>query len=131
MGRFVIALQGVYYLITGVWPLVSLSTFEAVTGPKTDDWLVHTVGVLAAAIGLALLVGARRRLPSGETLTLACGAAVAFAGIDTVYALRGTISQIYLADAAVQVVIVVVLLVSSWGQRGRAEPIAVLDRSRT
>ncbi|MCI0462876.1 MAG: hypothetical protein L0Z62_38510 [Gemmataceae bacterium] len=28
------AVQGVYYLLAGVWPLLSLGTFEAVTGPK-------------------------------------------------------------------------------------------------
>src|SRR5438270_11614006 len=38
--------QGVYYLLTGVWPLVSIDTFQMVTGPKTDLWLVQTVGAL-------------------------------------------------------------------------------------
>ena len=30
------SVQGLYCLITGVWPLVSIDTFQAVTGPKTD-----------------------------------------------------------------------------------------------
>jgi hypothetical protein len=47
--------QGAYYLLTGVWPLLSLRTFELVTGPKTDDWLVRTVGVLVLAVVLAVL----------------------------------------------------------------------------
>lgn len=109
-GRYVVMTQGVYYLITGLWPLVSMSTFEAVTGPKAEDWLVHTVGVLAAAIGVTLLVAARRPTPSLETVTLAAGTAVAFAGIDLVYALRGTIRQVYLADAAVEAFFLVALL---------------------
>lgn len=46
---------GTYYVVTGLWPLIHLTSFEAVTGPKTDDWLVHMVGLLAASIGLALL----------------------------------------------------------------------------
>jgi len=29
----------------GVWPLVSLRTFEGVTRPKVDSWLVKSVGV--------------------------------------------------------------------------------------
>jgi hypothetical protein len=118
--RFAIAIQGLYYLATGVWPLVSLDTFEAVTGPKTDHWLVHTVGVLAAAIGTALLVGARRGVPGAETVVLACGAALAFAGIDIVYVIRGAIRQIYLADAAVQGVILLAVLIGLVGRRGRA-----------
>jgi hypothetical protein len=28
--------QGLYYLATGVWPLVSIETFQRVTGRKTD-----------------------------------------------------------------------------------------------
>src|SRR4051794_28324453 len=65
--------QGVYYFVTGVWPLVSIETFQMVTGRKTDHlvtgreadhWLVMTVGVLIAAISLALLVAAWwRRCP--------------------------------------------------------------------
>src|SRR5436190_16506029 len=65
-------IQGIYYLVTGVWPLVSIDTFLAVTGPKTDHlqsphpalidhWLVMTAGVLITAIGLALLTAAWRR----------------------------------------------------------------------
>jgi len=70
----------VYFLLTGIWPLLSMRTFEAVTGPKVDRWLVKTVGVLVAVIGSkiyladavieALLVGlwgrrrCRRRLIS-------------------------------------------------------------------
>lgn len=47
--------QGAFYLATGIWPLVSMRTFERVTGPKTDKWLVKTAGVLITAIGGALM----------------------------------------------------------------------------
>ena len=43
--RTALTVQGLFYVVTGLWPLVSLSTFEFVTGPKTDDWLVHMVGL--------------------------------------------------------------------------------------
>lgn len=118
MRRVLIAGQGVYYIATGLWPLMSLSTFEAVSGPKTDDWLVHMVGVLAAAVGIALLVGVRRAEPSAETLILAFAAAAAFTVIDVTYALKGTISRIYLADAAVQAVVMTALLLGSARKRG-------------
>src|SRR4051794_24747646 len=100
--RTAIRVQGWYYLVTGVWPLVSLTTFELVTGPKTDDWLVRTVGLLAMAIGTALLVGARRGVPSVETVALSAVTAGAFAIVDVVYPLLGRISAIYLVDAAAQ-----------------------------
>jgi hypothetical protein len=103
LGQRVLVVQGAYYMITGLWPLIHLSSFEAVTGPKTDHWLVRTVGLLAAAIGLALLAGARRRETGTTTLpTLALSSALAFAAVDVWYGLRGVISPIYLADGVIQ-----------------------------
>jgi hypothetical protein len=40
--------QGIYFLATGVWPLLSMRTFLAVTGLKTDLWLVKKVGLILA-----------------------------------------------------------------------------------
>jgi hypothetical protein len=96
--------QSAYYVITGLWPVVHMSSFEAITGPKVDDWLVRMVGLLAAAIGAALGVAARRgRGHEVEVLVLAAGSALAFTAIDLRYALAGQISPIYLADALVEV----------------------------
>src|SRR5687767_3732081 len=67
-------LQGIYFLLTGVWPLVSMRTFEMVTGPKVDRWLVKTVGVLIAVIGSSLVLDRRR--PSPGTMALGLGSAV-------------------------------------------------------
>ncbi len=122
MIRLTIACQGLYYLVTGIWPLVSIATFEAVTGPKTDDWLVQTVGVLAAAIGCALLLGTRRRSPAAETHALALLAAAAFAGVDIVFSLAATISPIYLADAVLQIAFAAVILTLSSRRSIRATP---------
>ena len=43
-----LAFQSGYYGVTGIWPILHLPSFEAITGPKIDDWLVHMVGLLAA-----------------------------------------------------------------------------------
>lgn len=104
--------QGVYFLLTGVWPLISMRTFEAVTGPKVDRWLVKTVGVLVAVIGASLLADAPR--PSRGSRVLAVGSAAALGGVDVVYSLRGRISKIYLVDAVLEA-----LLVSLWALKGR------------
>jgi hypothetical protein len=107
--RAVLVAQGVYYVITGAWPIVSMSTFESVTGPKTDDWLVHMVGALAVAIGFTLLTGARgrgvERKVKREVIFLSAVAALAFATVDIVYVLNQTIRPIYLGDAAVEALI--------------------------
>ena len=115
--RLVVAAQGVFYLVTGIWPLVSLGTFELVTGPKTDDWLVKTVGVLAGVIGIALISGALRAAPSRETLVLAICAALAFASVDIVFVLAGRIRAIYLADAAVEALFLLLAIIFAVKQR--------------
>jgi energy-converting hydrogenase Eha subunit E len=100
--RAVLWLQGGYFLITGVWPLVSLDTFEAVTGPKTDDWLVITVGVLVAVIGAVLLFSAARRTLPLEVVVLALASSIGLALVDVVFVSRRVIAPIYLRDAALQ-----------------------------
>jgi len=47
--------QGAYFAATGVWPLVHMRSFEAITGPKADKRLVRTVGVLVTVIGGVLV----------------------------------------------------------------------------
>ena len=42
--RTLLASQGAFYLAAGLWPIVHRSSFERATGPKTDFWLVRTVG---------------------------------------------------------------------------------------
>jgi hypothetical protein len=106
------AVQGLYCLITGAWPLVSIETFQAVTGRKTDHlvtgregdhWLVNTVGVLVIANALVLLFAAWRNRPSPEVALLAIGSAVGLTAIDVTYVVRGVIPPIYLADAGLEV----------------------------
>ena len=111
-------LHGGYYVASGLWPIVSYRTFERVTGPKTDDWLVKTVGLLAAVVGGTLVRHGGRE---AATRDLAIGAAAAFAAVDTWYALRGRISRVYLADAAVEAALIVAwVAVSPGGTMSRA-----------
>src|SRR4051812_17956144 len=90
--------QGSYYLATGLWPLVSPGTFQAVTGPKPELWLTKTVGVLATVVGSVLTyAGVRGRRPS-ELALLGLGTAAGFAAIDLVYASKRRISPVYFFD---------------------------------
>lgn len=94
--------QGLFYVATGVWPLVSIESFETVTGPKRDDWLVKTVGVLVTVIGGTLLAAGVRGRTTPEIAWLGAGTALALAGVDVLYRAKGTIPSIYLADAALE-----------------------------
>jgi hypothetical protein len=107
MNRFsavgVALVQGGFYAVTGVWALVDLDSFMAVTGPKTDLWLVKTVGALVTVIGGVLLAAGWRRRVTRDVLLLGIGAALSLATIDLVYVSAGRISKIYLLDAAAEV----------------------------
>jgi hypothetical protein len=103
---WLIALQGGYYVLTGVWPLVHMSSFVQVTGPKQDYWLVRMVGALAVAIGLALLAALRSPFQA-STAVLAIGSALAFLAIDVVYVKKKVIGPIYLGDAAAELLLIV------------------------
>lgn len=100
--RSAIAFQAAYYIVAGALPLVSRRAFEALTGPKTDWWLVQMVGLLALTNGITLAAGVRRGEPSRETVALSLLSALSFAAIDTVYAVKRRISPIYLADALLE-----------------------------
>lgn len=95
--------QAVYYVITGLWAQVSIGTFQKVTGPKTDLWLVKTVGLLIIAIGAALGVSGRRRNPTPEIPLLAVSSAAGLTAIDVIYVAKGRISPVYLLDAIAEV----------------------------
>ncbi len=112
--RSALCFQALYYLATGAAPFVSRRLFEAVTGPKTDWWLVQMVGLLAMTSGGAIAAGLRTRKISPETLTLAALSAASFTAIDTVHSLRGRISKVYLCDAAVELALMA-CMASEWG----------------
>jgi hypothetical protein len=106
--RLVVAValaQGGYYALTGLWPGVGIRTFERVTGPEVDRWLIQTVGVLVLAVGAALgLAGIRHRV-TPELALLAASSAAGLAAIDAVYVARRRIAPIYLLDALAEAVL--------------------------
>lgn len=116
MEMYLTIVQGFYYFVTGIWPLINVDTFMHVTGHKTDVWLVKTVGILVAVIGLALInTGIRDDFTQG-VLILAIGSAFGLMLIDIVYVSKKVISKIYLLDAAAEIIIVIswLLLLRFW-----------------
>ncbi len=113
--------QAAYYVVTGVWPLVHMRSFEAVTGKKREPWLVQTVGVLVTSIGASLGMAARRRHATAETRTLGATSAAALAGIGIWHRYRTGLRRIYLADAALELLIAAAWLwPSTWSPRSSA-----------
>jgi hypothetical protein len=121
--------QAATFITTGVWPIVSLRTFEAVTGRKDDHWLVQTVGALIASVGCALAAGASRRV-TRETALLGASASAALAACDVTFVARGRISRIYLVDALLEGAFAVAWL-ALWPRSDRPPRGARTRESRT
>ena len=111
--RITATVQGVYYLATGLWPFFSIASFEAVTGPKMEVWLINTVALFLIVCAVVLLVTVFRRSMTLEIVLLGAGLALALGIIDVTYALRGVISYVYLVDAAVELVFLAGWLIGS------------------
>src|SRR4051812_6844251 len=104
--RFAPLAQGIFYVGTGLWPVLHFRSFEKVTGPKLDKWLVRTLGGLIAAVGVTLIAGAYDQRRSTALRLLGIGSALALASSDVFYSLRGKISKVYLGDALAEGAIV-------------------------
>lgn len=129
--RSLLLAQGGYYLVTGVWPLVSESTFQRVTGPKIDFWLVKTAGLLISVLGGILLMAAGRKQLSPEVALAGAGTAASLGGVDVVYSARRRISPVYLLDAVLQAAFLVAWGGIAWAlTRGRPSPLGRLQRRR-
>jgi hypothetical protein len=103
IGRITAVSQGAFWLAAGAWPLVHYPSFEAVTGPKRDDWLVKTVGGLIAIVGGTLLTAGARGALSREIVGLGAGSAAALAWADIFFVSSGRISKVYLLDVLAEV----------------------------
>lgn len=106
--RFVVAAQAVYFIASGLWPVLHLSSFLEVTGRKVDLWLVQAFGLLVVAQGAALLYAyvARREF---EALPFGLSSASMLAFVDLWFVARGDVGPVYLVDAAAEA-----LLVAGW-----------------
>lgn len=111
-------LQGSFWALTGIWPMLHLDSFLWVTGPKKDIWLLYTVSILILVIGLVLLISGIRRTVTQEIKWLGIGGALGLTFIDVYYSSTNTIADIYRYDAIAEVGLAVLWL---WaGQRGMA-----------
>jgi hypothetical protein len=89
-------------LASGLWPLLSIKSFEAVTGPKADVWLVKTVGCLLSVVGLHTILSSRTGTDARKGGAVAGGVSATLAYISGFYAIRRRISKVYLLDSAIQ-----------------------------
>ena len=91
---------GLYYIATGLWPILHLPSFVAVTGPKQDTWLVQVFGALIASLGFSVILH-RNAGPASAGVGLST--ALVLAAGDVFFVARRRIRPTYLLDAVVEV----------------------------
>jgi len=116
-------IQALYFLVTGLWPLIEIRSFQKISGRKTDLWLVKTVGVLITVIGGVIAAAGLRGRITPEIAGLAVGSSAGLAAIDVYYSSRGRISRVYLLDAVAEA-----LIIGAWAVILRREGV---DSQRT
>jgi hypothetical protein len=107
-----------YFILGSLWPLFSGKTFQMVTGPKKDMWLVKTVALLLTVIGIVIGRAGMKERITPEVGQLAIGSAASLAAIDVVYVSRGRISRVYLLDALGNILLIGGWIAALKGSRG-------------
>ncbi|HFK5529368.1 TPA: hypothetical protein ACGZ99_003449 [Elizabethkingia anophelis] len=105
--RIIPYIQGVYYILTGIWPLINIESFIRVTGPKTDIWLVQTVGLLLLPYGLLCFYMANntKKYPVIAIALALCS--LSLAGINVYYYMKHAINWVYSIDFIIEMIFLV------------------------
>lgn len=106
--------HGAFNVVSGLWPLLHMRSFEAVLGPKTDRWLVRTVAGLLLANGAVQLASADDEAALAQARRVGVGTAATLAAIDLAYAPPRRISRMYLVDAVAQLA-----WIATWARSAR------------
>jgi hypothetical protein len=119
--RLIGTVQSAYFVTSGIWPILHIRSFEWVSGPKVDRWLVKTVGALITVIGATIGLSASRHRVTPEIELLATGSAVSLGLIDVIYVAKRRIRWVYLLDAVAEFALATAWAFARTGALPRAE----------
>ena len=91
--------QGLFNVLGGAWPIVSLRSFEFVYGKKRDVFLQKTVGGLLFSIGCVQIAVEDSQQPLRVIRNLGLATAATLLMIDLVYIPRGDMRKTYVQYA--------------------------------
>ena len=90
LGRYVIGLQGFYYLVTGLWALISIESFNSFVGHAHEGlpFEMHSIAAMSVVLGLYFIYSVRRPnwfKTNKDVVYLVVGIALAVVIIELVY----------------------------------------------
>ncbi|AKQ63728.1 hypothetical protein A176_000640 [Myxococcus hansupus] len=114
-------MQGAFFVLKGLWPLVRPKSIARRMGPIREPWLMRTVGGLVCALGATLLTAHRRGRVTPELRHLGAWSSLSLLVADVSLYASGRRSAFYLGDAAIQAA----LFVAQY--RARTGPLRTID----
>jgi len=99
VSRTIRRVQGLYYVATGLWPVVAVDSYMSAAGQESHAWAARTLGAAVAAVGVAL---AAELVPDRVARGLALGTAVVLAAGATYFAARGKGVPVNVTDGLLQ-----------------------------
>lgn len=106
--------QGIYLMVVGLWPVVDAESFMTIAGPRLDVWALKITGLLMAVIGFVLLHARQRTVINNSLAMLGLLTAIAIAITEIYYVSQGTIRGIYLLDAIIEIIFLLMWLISMY-----------------
>ncbi|MCL5958916.1 MAG: hypothetical protein M1358_06275 [Chloroflexi bacterium] len=118
--RLTLQFQGIYYLVTGLWPVLHRASFVALVGPKPDVFQLQSTAGLIAVIGGIITAAARAREPGWLPLMLGLGSASALGSVEIAHLRR--IRCIFVLELLVELSIIALLGLGAIRGQRRKQP---------
>jgi hypothetical protein len=106
--RLSLVFQSLYYLFTGLWPLLHMLSFSAESGPKADTWLLRAEGMLILCIIAAFVIDLYTRKYTTSIVFLAISSSIGFLYIDLWHSMYHNMGGIYLTDAVAHMILMTI-----------------------
>jgi len=121
--RLTLMAQGLYYILTGLWPLAHFSSFSRAVALPVNPFQAQAFGAVLVVVGAHFVEVGRREPPGSSATLLGIAVAGAIAVVDMVWLPRlGSVSALWI-DLIAEVAIAVALVLFYPRLQGERNPI--------
>lgn len=121
--RLAIMAQGLYYILTGLWPLAHFASFSRAVALPVNPFQAQAFGAVLVVIGAHFMEAGRRAPPGSSATLLGIAVAGAIAVVDMVWLPRLASASALWVDLVAEVAIAVALVVFYPRLQGERSPL--------